>query len=216
MFSRTILPIVVLPIVMLATLVLLPSVSAKDRTLEEFTAYASRRIASGDAETMGKFVATVDRNGDGIISAEEFAGRIDAYQLVFQTVQPKSHTAGHTLPENWFTDFDKASAEAISSGKPLLVMFSASWCAPCKMMIAQVFPDQKVKEALKSVIPVYIDSEVEQDFAADNGIRAYPTFVCFTPQQQAIANRVGGGDAEAFLELIETFKVAASETQTDE
>jgi len=195
---------------------LVSSVSAKDRSLEEFTAYASRRIANADAETIEKFVAAVDRNGDGLINDDEFAGRIAAYQKVFQTVFTKAPAAGHSLPENWKTDFEEATKQAAKSGKPLLVMFSASWCAPCKMMIAQVYPNQKVKKALEAFIPVYIDSEVHQDLAAQHAIRAYPTFVCITPQGEAIANRVGGGNVEAFVELIDTFKVAASQATADQ
>ena len=211
MLSRTVFPFAVL-----TSVILLPGASAKERSLDEFTAYASRRIANADAETIGKFATTVDRNGDGVITEREFAGRIDAYQMVFQTIYTKAATAGHSLPDNWLTDFTKATAESTKSGKPLLVMFSASWCAPCKMMIAQVYPDPKVKEALKAFIPVYIDSEVDQDLAAENSIRAYPTFVCFSPQGQSIANRVGGGDVESFMELIETFKLAASDAKTEE
>jgi thiol-disulfide isomerase/thioredoxin len=189
---------------------------AEERTLEEFIEYSTRRIGKSDSDAIVRFAEAVDANGDGTVSDKEFAGRIDAYQLVFQTVQPSHAQKGHSLPDNWFSDFEKATAEAKKTDRPMLVMFSASWCAPCKMMIAQVFPDEKVKAALKGVVPVYIDSEVNVQLATENGIQAYPTFVCFSSNGQSVTSRVGGGDVPNFIELVETFKLAADAAKVPE
>ena len=81
------------------------------------------------------------------------------------------------------------------------------------MMIAQVFPDEKVKAALNGMVPVYVDSEVEVEKATENGIQAYPTFVCFSPDGNSVTSRVGGGDVSKFLEMIETFKLAVDATK---
>ena len=189
---------------------------AKERTVEEFIEYSTRRIGAADADLISRFAEAVDVDKNGKISDEEFSRRIEAYQRVFQTVQPARRQAGHTLPDNWFSDFQKATAEAKKTNRPMLVMFSASWCAPCKMMIAQVFPDDKVKAALKDVVPVYVDSEVDVALATENGIRAYPTFVCLSPTGQSVTSRVGGGDVPKFIDMIETFKLAAEATQIDE
>ena len=84
------------------------------------------------------------------------------------------------------------------------------------MMIAQVFPDEKVKATLKGVVPVYIDSEVNVELATENGIRAYPTFVCFSSTGQSVTSRVGGGDVPKFIEMIELFKLAADAANVSE
>ncbi len=195
------------PFVFLVALVV--SSSAEERSLKEFAEYSARRICTSESELVGKFAKAVDRNGDGTISDEEFAGRIEVYQDIFQTTQPKRVTqTGHDLPTYWVSGFEKGIAEAKKLNRPILVMFSASWCAPCKMMIAQVFPDEKVKAALKGMVPVYVDSEVEVERAMENGIQAYPTFVCFSTDGTAVTSRVGGGDVSKFLEMVETFKLA--------
>jgi thiol-disulfide isomerase/thioredoxin len=188
---------------------------AKERTVEEFIDYSTRRIGSPDLDLIAKFAEAVDVDKNGKISDEEFSRRIEAYQAVFLTVQPTRRQAEHALPDNWFNDFQKATAEAKKTNRPMLVMFSASWCAPCKMMIAQVFPDDKVKAALKDVVPVYVDSEVDVALATENGIRAYPTFVCLSATGQAVTSRVGGGDVPKFIEMIDTFKLAAEAAQID-
>ena len=50
-------------------------------------------------------------------------------------------------------------------GKLVILNFWATWCAPCKMMVAQVVPDKRVKAALNGMVPVYVDSEVEVERA---------------------------------------------------
>jgi len=188
---------------------------AKERTVEEFIEYSTRRIGASDEDLIARFAEAVDVDKDGKISDQEFALRIEAYQAVFQTTQPTRQQSGHSLPDNWLKDFEKATAEAKKTNRPILVMFSASWCAPCKMMIAQVFPDDKVKAALKDVVPVYVDSEVDVALATENGIRAYPTFVCLSAAGKPVTSRVGGSDIPNFIEMIETFKLAAEAAQID-
>ena len=183
-------------------------VSAKDQTVEEFQAYASRRMANVNEEQMVAYVKLVDANADGEISDDEFANRIDAYQQVFKSVQPKPGSHGHGLPENWLTDFEKARAVSIESGKPVVAMFSASWCGPCKKMIATVFPTDEAKQALQEFVPVYIDSEKYTELAAENEVRGYPTFICFDVNGTAVEQHVGGGNLQKFAEMLGKFKAA--------
>ena len=41
-------------------------------------------------------------------------------------------------------DFDKAAAVAKKENKPLIVIFSASWCPPCQQMKKEVYPSKTV------------------------------------------------------------------------
>lgn len=189
---------------------------SEERSVEAFIEYSKRRISNSNLELITRFAKSVDSNGDGKVSDAEFASRIDVYQTIFETEQPKRAQAGHTLPSYWVSGFDQGSAEAKKAGRPMLVMFSASWCAPCKMMIAKVFPDQKVKNALKDMVPVYVDSEVEVERATENGIQAYPTFVVFSADGTAVSSRVGGGDVPKFLEMVDTFKLAIDAAKVSE
>ena len=63
--------------------------------------------------------------------------------------------------------------------KPCLVDFYASWCGPCKM-VAPIL-DELAKE-YEGKIDIYkVDTEKEQDLAADFGIRSIPTLL-FVPK----------------------------------
>lgn len=189
--------------------------TAADRTSEEFEAYAARRMAKVEAQDLAAFVKLVDANKDGVISDAEFASRIDAYQQVFKNVQPKHSRRGHGLPDNWLTDFKKAREASQKSGKPIVAMFSASWCGPCRAMIGTVYPTDEAQKALQEFVPVYIDAEKQRELATENDIHGFPTFVCFDSDGAVIDKHVGGGDVEKFTEMLAKFHVAEDESQID-
>ncbi|MGB0597538.1 MAG: thioredoxin family protein [Rubripirellula sp.] len=178
---------------------------AKDRTTDELRTYAERRIANADDEQLTEFVNSLDQDADGTITDAEFKRRIEVFQQVFVTVQPVRAGGGHGLPDNWMTDFEKAREKSAETGKPVLAMFSASWCGPCKMMIASVYPTDEAKQALDAFVPVYIDSEQQVDLATKNEVRAYPTFICFDADGESIGQHVGGGGVDDFVSMLATF-----------
>ncbi|MDG2222220.1 MAG: thioredoxin family protein [Rubripirellula sp.] len=190
---------------------------AKDRTTEELRTYAERRIANADDEQLTTFVTLLDQDADGTITDAEFERRIEVFQQVFVTVQPVPAGGGHDLPDYWLTDFEKAREKSAETGKPVLAMFSASWCGPCKMMIANVYPTDEAKQALAPFVPVYIDSEQQVDLATKNEVRAYPTFICFDTEGESLGQHVGGGGVDDFVSMLATLynPTATDPTATD-
>ena len=78
---------------------------------------------------------------------------------------------------DWRKDFGTAITEAQVSDKPLLLVFSASWCPPCIVMKHEVWSDTEVGEVVKDrFVPIYIDVGDKQDagVAARYGIRSIP------------------------------------------
>lgn len=83
---------------------------------------------------------------------------------LFQTSSLKElyySVAGVKFPEStieWRHDLEPALTEAQSQQRPVLLVFGATWCPPCKKMKREVWPDAKVAEAVAAgFVPVYVD-----------------------------------------------------------
>ena len=75
-------------------------------------------------------------------------------------------------------DRDRFQDEVVRSSQPVLVDFYADWCGPCKIIepiIAQLF-----KEYEGRVKFVKIDTDTEQELAAEFGIMSIPTVMFFS------------------------------------
>ncbi|MDW8235999.1 MAG: thioredoxin family protein [Bacteroidia bacterium] len=93
----------------------------------------------------------------------------------------------------------EATALARKQKKPLWIMFSATWCGPCKLMENMVLPQSTFQEAIqKDFVPlkVYAASGSDNTPGADSLVRRYriasfPTFLCIEPSGEAFYRRVG-------------------------
>ncbi len=99
---------------------------------------------------------------------------------------------------SWEEALEKAKAEQ----KPIFVDAYASWCGPCKRMAAQVFPQEEVGEFFNAkFINVKMDMEKGEGpaFAKKFPVRAYPTLLFISPQEEKFHEHVGGLDAEGLI-----------------
>ena len=105
------------------------------------------------------------------------------------------------------TDLDAALLKAKEDNKAIFIDFYTSWCAPCKLMDKDVFPQEIVGNYLNSkFVNLKINAEKEgKDLAKKYGIRAYPTFVMLD-QDGALLHIFAGGilDGEKFIAKVAT------------
>ncbi len=109
----------------------------------------------------------------------------------------------HFIHESW-TD---AVVRAKKENKLIFLDAYTSWCGPCKMMNAQIFPQAGVGDFYNArFVAVKVDMEKGEGpgLAKQLGINAYPTFLFVQSDGKAVHRAVGFHDADQFLELGKT------------
>lgn len=98
-------------------------------------------------------------------------------------------------------DYEKNPDKWVYLGdKPCIVDFYADWCGPCKM-ISPILEELAAEYA--GQIYIYkIDTEAEQQLAADFGIRSIPTLL-FCPMEGAPQMAQGALPKDGFKKTIE-------------
>lgn len=122
--------------------------------------------------------------------------------------------------------WQQVKEKAKKENKYLFVDCFTTWCGPCKYMTNTIFPQEKVGDFFnKNFVNVKVqfdktkdDSEEVKSWYADAEaidkefkVRAYPTFLVFSPQGELVHRIVGGGEADAFIAKAE--KALNPETQ---
>lgn len=100
--------------------------------------------------------------------------------------------------------FEQALAEARRTNKILMVDVYTEWCGPCKVMDAQVFPQQRVGEFYnKYFISYKLDAEDESvngsELAQRYHVDSFPTFLFLDGNGNLIKSEVGGMGANEFI-----------------
>jgi thioredoxin len=84
--------------------------------------------------------------------------------------------------------------------KPCIIDFYADWCGPCKM-VAPIL--EELAAEYEGEIYIYkVDTEAEQQLAADFGIRSIPS-ILFCPMNEAPQMAQGALPKDAFKQAIE-------------
>lgn len=108
-------------------------------------------------------------------------------------------------PGTHYPTYAEAYREASETGKPLLVMVTATWCGPCKAMKSTVLPEVQRRGILKNFSFGLVDVDQEQQLVQQlGGAGPIPQLVCYRQgkgqwyRSKLIGNR-GADQVEQFL-----------------
>lgn len=95
----------------------------------------------------------------------------------------------------------QAEQESAESGKPILVLATADWCAPCQGLKRGALTDPAVVEFIKEqTIPVYLEDGTNREEIHELRVASYPTTLIMKDGNvQAIE---GGRSAGKYLEAL--------------
>ena len=110
------------------------------------------------------------------------------------------------------TDYPSALAAAKKSGKPLLVVFSASWCGPCQANKRDVYPSEQIQPFHDQFVWVYLDTDVKSNSAVAKsfGVSGIPHIQFVSAKGEAIDKQVGGTNPRNFARKLRSVLRSAS------
>jgi len=135
-------------------------------------------------------------SGFGLVLAQEGTGsRAEKKSETEKKVE--GETKGETEKEagiQFMHNLDDAKKLATEQKKKLFVVFSTSWCGPCKLLKEKVWSSDVIAERVaKDFVPVYLDGDKEAAAKKLFDVKAYPTIILAEADCRVIATEVGTG-----------------------
>jgi thiol-disulfide isomerase/thioredoxin len=102
------------------------------------------------------------------------------------------------------TSLEAVTKASQASGKPAIVVFSASWCPPCQSMKHDVYPSAAVKPLHDQFVWAYLDVDDPANAAAAKkfGVNGIPHIQFLGKDGKKLQKQVGSSSPEDFAKLL--------------
>lgn len=109
------------------------------------------------------------------------------------------------------TDYKAALAAASKSGKPMIVVFSATWCGPCQANKKKVYPSAAVKPYHDKFVWAYLDADDEANAktAKEFGVSGIPHIQFLNKGGKTVDKMVGATSPDVFVKKLDSVLAAA-------
>jgi thioredoxin-like negative regulator of GroEL len=117
---------------------------------------------------------------------------------------------------SWYKDLKQASEAAQKNNLPLFIDFWADWCAPCKIMDAEVYTDPKVIETFHGkIIGVRLHFDLQPDMVRRYNVPAIPFLVFTNSYGTPLVYHRGFLEAEDLTKVVEAMPPLAEINELD-
>lgn len=118
-------------------------------------------------------------------------------------------STGHALPFSpkikWHNDLKTAYKVGKSQDKPLLILFSASWCTYCHKLIRESLGDKAMVEFVQTqFVPVLLDFDKDNKIAKILEVESLPCTVVLSPQADLLLQANGFQKTAAYRETLQS------------
>lgn len=104
----------------------------------------------------------------------------------------------------WVQTLPEGLRLAKDSGKPVMLYFTADWCAPCVELKKYVFTDKRVVAASERLINVYIDADKDFETLTAYSVRGIPAIVFLNPRGETVSKYNGDRSVGSFVKEMNT------------
>jgi thiol:disulfide interchange protein DsbD len=143
----------------------------------------------------------------GLVAAYLLVGTLVHDGFILPPASMSMGSAGAAVAQGpkipWLSSEAEAVALAKSTGKPLMIDFTAEWCAACHEMERFTYTDAQVIAAAEGFVPVMLDCTAKGDpnilaLQKKYGVTGLPTVVFVTPDGAIVDGTVGFVEASEF------------------
>ena len=111
------------------------------------------------------------------------------------------------------SSFQAASDAAAADQSLVLLIFSAEWCGPCKLLKSKTFSSPEFSRQEGPLHVADVDIDVNQKMASDFSIEAVPTLILLTPDGKIISRQTGFMEIADLLAWLKTGRARAAAGQ---
>ncbi len=158
------------------------------------------------AQRIRKAVATLI----GVAGTVLFLGNL---LLPYLPLPEGTTSSGITGPQiEWIKDYDTGAAQAEASGKPIMIDFTADWCAACKELEHYTYTDPGIVGESRRFVSIQVDCTRSTDevkrLKDKYGIRGLPWIVWIDSSGEVLEELTVTGfvEAEPYLEIMRSVR----------